>query len=228
MTTNAYYATGAWLNSSHLAYFTEDNQTLSYVGTSPEKQTNLALFCPDQGMCPDPNLNPSQIHDYHWLQAVPPKSLHGRFTRITQDSGKFLVFVHKSQIDAIWAKFKSAYEEGKLGYGLRASTQKVNVNCSTENLLSGNSLITVHLENSFDKNEVARAAWEINQLLHPWEGVLQYMTDKETKAMVGPWPISQGMLYSISSRSFKINAINGGQEKKTVEHFTNWFRLKFK
>jgi hypothetical protein len=102
------------------------------------------------------------LPESNWIQAPTPSYFTSRFSNLTQYSGKFLIFIEKTKILEVWNIFKRAHLEGKLGYGLRVSSEKKNPHNKQEAL----RLITVHIENCFDLTRVGCIAWEINQLLN--------------------------------------------------------------
>jgi len=181
----------------------DDRFRLFFYGTvKPDDDDKRVIFRADNSFGPDPDANPSQVTSHYTLQARIPnnEAVLRRFPKITNNSGKFLVFVDEHKIDAVWGRFKQAYAEGKLGYGLQCSTAKPNT------LKAGSyELISVFTEDSFALNEVTRLAWEIDKLMGPqWRnGTLQYMTDRGTKAKSGRADMNEGaMLYSFPSALF--------------------------
>ena len=67
--------------------------------------------------------NPSEVTEVYWLYAVRKK---GTYPRPTPYSGKWLIFVNRNDIDAIWTTIKQATEEGKLGGSTKVATAKPN------------------------------------------------------------------------------------------------------
>lgn len=227
----AYYATGQWMESkpsytSRFALVTEEENapTLIFGGiVKVTKDCEGTFFRADPLQGPSSVSLPSEVRDFYWLQAPISPCNQDKFLSITNNSGKFLVFVKMAKIDDLWQKFKDSYASGILGYGLQCSSQKPNSHAR-----GNKGVITVHTGDAFDLAEVAQIAWQIDQILSPWEGVLQYMTDRTTKSYYGSGAFGENeMLYSISSRSFIIDAINGGTEKKCANHFLNTFLQRF-
>lgn len=54
---------------------------------------------------------PSEATNVYWLFAMRNK---GKYPRPTENCGKWLVFVNEKDVDEIWAKIKTATEEGKI------------------------------------------------------------------------------------------------------------------
>lgn len=89
-------------------------------------------------------------------------------------SGKWLVFVDRTQVDDIWARIKRATEEGKLGAGAKVSTAKTNPN-STD--ISKN-VICVYTYDWTDKEDVMRIREELRQIGITWK--IPYKSDLDT------------------------------------------------
>lgn len=151
---------------------------------------------------------------YFWYQAPIDPAIHD-FRNITVYSGKILVFVNSEKLKSVWQGFYDQHEKGALGYALRCSTNRPNPNAN-----SFDKLITVHIVNCFDLDNVAKVAFRINQIMGEWEGNLRVMTDlaTEIKYLDGNNSLSQ-MTFSIKSRFFKYP--NG--EAKAIEVFTSLF-----
>lgn len=174
---------------------------------------------------------PSEITDAYWQQApIPPTNgeLVNRFTKITRNSGKFLIFTKSSEVDALWEKLLIAYQAGKLGYGMQASTPVKRPHISEKE-----RIIVVYTEDAFDMDETARVAWEIDQVVtnqrgSHWIGALQYMTDRCTKAKMNGsgQKGEEKMLYTISSPSF-YKFCDDRSEKVTLQEFTEQFKSRF-
>ncbi len=89
-------------------------------------------------------------------------------------SGKWLIFIDRTQVDNIWARIKRATEEGKLGDGAKVSTAKTNPN-STD--LSKN-VICVYTYDWTDKDDVMRIREELRQIGITWK--IPYKSDLDT------------------------------------------------
>lgn len=194
----AYYATGQFLeNSKKDCQFkihkdqVFDTEILILAGGTVNKTKNC------QEMIFRGNLQENK--GAHWVQALVPNCLYNRCCKITEHSGKFIVPVNSNEFEAVWQRFTIAYEEGKLGYGLqytlRAPRNKYEpLKCN---------LVTVHLENSFDLDEVMRVAWEIDQLLGNWRNFMYYETDYSiAKTSKYSNNIDITPLYAISANKF--------------------------
>lgn len=233
---DAYYATGQWYEASNdnikgPIYFAirEDEQstkTLFFNGqTQLTANDKRAFFRGDAKKGPDPHAKPSSISHYYWLQASIPTSLYPRFLNITNNSGKFFVFMKIKHIDAVWEQFKIAYREGKLGYGLQCTA---GFECSNHKKKSQS--ILVHTEDAFDLEEVGRVAWEIYQVLEKWnwKGTLYYMTDRKLKArQANKYDKELSILYSISSKMFIYYREKEGTDSQKFSDFQKTFHMCF-
>lgn len=233
----AYYATGQWALDFVRDEEKKDRRKLGdfkVIKEEPSGQLLNKLFFKGKQLIDDPrtfycyvpvSFN-GNFGNRYWKRAPIPdnEQVIERFPRITNNSGKFLIFVDSGKIEALWQKFMNAYQEGKLGYGLQCATSVPNPNA-----LGKDPVIIVFTEDSFNLSEVARVAWEIDKILGEWQGVLQFMTDRTTKAKSSCGCENElGMLYSISSFSFIQNAKDGGKTKETLQNFTDKFRYRFK
>lgn len=233
----AYYATGQWAHDFEYAEEKKDRRTLGAFKvikeTSCSHLVNKLSFNgkhlmddPRTFYCNIPISFNGELRSLYWKQAPIPanEQVIERFPRITNNSGKFLIFVDSGKIEALWQKFLKAYQEGRLGYGLQCATSVPNPNA-----LDKDPVLVVFTEDSFNLPEVARVAWEIDKILGEWQGVLQFMTDRSTKAKSARGCNNElSMLYSISSFSFIHNAKGGGKTKETLQDFTSKFRYRFK
>ncbi len=69
--------------------------------------------------------HPSQVLDVYWLYAARQGS---EYPDRTDNSGKWLLFVPLSQVDALWARIKLATEQGRLGGSSKVATARPNPN----------------------------------------------------------------------------------------------------
>lgn len=185
---------------------------VEYNGPLPKARLELlALLQPERN--DDDSIIPSREYYAYWIRAPFNENTLPRLPNITCNSGKFLVFLPltfaKNQ-DQTWVALKKEYAEGKLGYAIQCSaTESPNDNHTSK------GLITVHTEDAFDLEQITSTAYEILKALHTldpnYEGVIQYLTDRSTRAKAHPKPIRGPechSLYSISSRSYLQNPKN--------------------
>lgn len=180
----AYYATGQWLATprTYQANFSVKEDRLSFSGNvdvSSNCYTTIFRAQPNPHDL-NPRSLPSMINDVHWLQAPIPQKLQSRLQTITNNSGKFLVFIPKNVVDKMWDIFKNAYEEGKLGYGLQCSTACPSPIAKKKDR-NVNSLIVVYVQNSFNLKELGKIAANIYELLGFRESRLRFLTDRGTR-----------------------------------------------
>ncbi len=100
---------------------------------------------------------PSEVTDVYWIYAI---RKIGAYPSATDQSGKWLVFVHVSQIDEVWAKIKKATEEGKLGGSSKVSTGLPNPNATEPE----NKVICVYTYDWTDEEDVKRVREELRAL----------------------------------------------------------------
>jgi hypothetical protein len=114
---------------------------------------------------------PSEVTDSYWLSA---ERRTGSYPAATENCGKWLVFFHVSQIDAIWEKIKLATEEGKLGSSAKVATARPNPNARDPN----RKVICVYTYDWTDETDVKRIRAELRSL-----GVtsrIPYKADRDT------------------------------------------------
>jgi hypothetical protein len=117
------------------------------------------------------NLSPSKNCSDYWLFA---KRSKGTYPRSNMKSGKWLVFADIKEIDDIWAKIKTATENGLLGGSSKVSTAKPNPNAVNKN----KKVVCVYTYDYTDKDDVMRIREEMRKI-----GILSkipYKTDKAT------------------------------------------------
>jgi len=114
---------------------------------------------------------PSKITSSFWVTA---NRKIGDYPSSSENSGKWLIFALKSEIDLIWQKIKEATENGILGNNSKVSTAKDNPNSSDKN----RGVICVYSYDWTDKNDVIKIREELRKL-----GVIQkipYKADNDT------------------------------------------------
>lgn len=115
--------------------------------------------------------NPSEVTEIYWIHAenncVP-------YPASTKRSGKWLIFINKSQIDQVWRTIKQSLEYGELGSFAKVSTSLPNPNAQDPN----KHVICVYTYDSDDVKDVMRIRQKLREL-----GITQkipYKTDKAT------------------------------------------------
>lgn len=166
-------------------------------------------------------LPPSLFNKLFWLQAPTPPKVFQKWHQVTRYSGKILVYVEAKKVDDIWKYFVEEHVEGHLGFALRCASAKENPRSRNPNM----KLITVHIGNCFDLDEVARVSWTIHDILididKQWAGVFNVLTDFSNEAsivFIRTLDICKP-IYKISSYSFFI-----GRAHKTLEQFVSDFK----
>ena len=114
---------------------------------------------------------PSEVIDRYWLIARREK---GHYPKSTENSGKWLIFVHQKKVDEIWEIIKKATKEGKLGSSSKVATAKPNPNTVHRKT----KVICVYTYDWRDKDDTMRIRDELRKLgfLKP----MPYKADKDT------------------------------------------------
>jgi len=116
---------------------------------------------------------PSQVTDDYWLYT---ERKIGTYPEPTENCGKWLVFVHVSQVDELWTKIKDATDEGLLGSSAKVATLRPNPNARD----SDRKVICVYTYDWTDEVDVRRVRQGLRQL-----GVtsrIAYKADEDTYA----------------------------------------------
>lgn len=217
-TPSAYFALGGWAKSNKVrnAAFYDTSDGVAYFGPKPLDGV-LGTF---RGQLTLTELQvPSRSNHVYWIQAPIADACASRLKNITCNSGKFLVFIpFTEERDESWRKFDEVYATGKLGYAIQCTTSKP----SPHDAGTSNGVISVHMEDSFNLEEIAKTAYTIFETMcRIWpsfnEGVLQYMTDRTIRAGDKRRIKESAMLFSISSRSF----MGMDKTQKPIELFTS-------
>lgn len=114
---------------------------------------------------------PSEVFDSPWLSV---KRKQGRYPKPTENSGKWLIFIPLSQIDAVWEEIKTATEEGRLGSSAKVATAHPNPNATSPDT----KVICVYTYDWTDEADVRRIREELRSL-----GItskIPYKADQET------------------------------------------------
>lgn len=115
---------------------------------------------------------PSKVTERYWLFAM----TKGDYPKRTNNSGKWLIFVDRKDVDDVWAKIKKATEEGKLGEDSKVSTLKPKP--SDIGYEKGKHVICVYTYDWTDRKDVNRVREELRKL-----GItnkLPYKSDEDT------------------------------------------------
>jgi predicted RecB family nuclease len=113
------------------------------------------------------------VIDVYWLVA---ERKIGTYPASTANSGKWLIFIKRAEIDAWWTKIKAATEQGSFGDLAKVSTSKPNPNASDPN----EHVICVYTYDWTDEEDVRRVRQALGDLGVVWE--IGYKADQETKA----------------------------------------------
>jgi hypothetical protein len=119
------------------------------------------------------NRKPSTIADSFWLYAFRKK---GTYPKVSDNSGKWLMFMPLDQLDELWEKIKRSTEEGQLGSSSKVATAKQNPNATD----SSTKVICVYTYDWTDRQDVMRIRGELRKL-----GVtskIPYKADEDTYA----------------------------------------------
>ena len=154
--------------------------------------------------------HPSKIIDDYWVHANPKSQIK----EITNNCGKWLIFIYTKDLDEFWQKIARATEKGELGIGAKAGTAKENPNATNQDV----KVICVYTYNSEDKDDVARIAWKLFDL-GVVSRVLNYKKDKVT--IEGKYAINGDK--KISRYSVSINHFKDKNEKEFIEFFREHF-----
>ncbi len=113
---------------------------------------------------------PTEVSDVFWVLAFNEKA---NYHVKRGNSGKWLIFEHVSEIDAMWIKVREATRLGKLGGSSKTSTIKPNPNASDLNY----KVICVYTSDFDDKADLKRIEENIRSL--GIENKLIYKLDKD-------------------------------------------------
>ncbi len=93
--------------------------------------------------------NPTEVTVSYWIYAENDTM---EYPSSTEKSGKWLIFVHESQIDQMWSKIKKSLEIGELGRSAKVSTSRPNPNARDPD----KHVICVYTYDSDDIKDVMR------------------------------------------------------------------------
>ena len=100
---------------------------------------------------------PSEVTDVAWVFA---KRKFGTYPPHTENAGKWLIFVSIAHLDEVWAKIKTATEQGLLGESAKAATARTNPNAAN----SATKVICVYSYDWTDEMDVKRIREELRKL----------------------------------------------------------------
>ncbi len=108
--------------------------------------------------------------DAYWIYATSPTL----GIKQTGRTGKWLLFLPKEELDAVWPKIAEATENGLLGIEAKASTAKPNPNSTS----SKAGLICVYTYDADDVSDVKRVLEQLRAL--GFKSRLNYKEDEQT------------------------------------------------
>jgi hypothetical protein len=122
---------------------------------------------------PVSDLKPSQVTSAYWLTARRRK---GKYPAHSKRGGKWLIFVPSEEVDEVWARVKSATENGLLGERAKVATAKPNPNAKNPST----RVICIYTYDSADEADVRRIREELPKL--GFTGRIPYKTNGDTFA----------------------------------------------
>lgn len=109
--------------------------------------------------------------DEYWIEA---DRKVGEYPKPTRNSGKWLIFVPLRQLDAVWAKIRTATEDGHLGGRSKSGTKRPNPNAKDPNA----RVVCVYTYDWTDKEDVMRIRANLRKLGITWK--IPYKADEDT------------------------------------------------
>ncbi len=116
--------------------------------------------------------NPSEVNEFYWLYA---KRQNKDYSKSTENSGKWLVFVPLDKVDEVWRKIKKVTEKGLLGQISKVATAKENPNATNQNT----KVICVYSYDYTDEKDVMRIREELRKIGVTWK--IPYKADRKTR-----------------------------------------------
>ena len=116
------------------------------------------------------NRKPSEVVDDYWILAINEKK---NYKIPRGNSGKWLVFEHKSEIDQLWRKIREATINGALGGSSKTSTAKPNRNAANNDF----KVIFIYTADFSNTADVERIEKNIREL--GIDNKLIYKLDKD-------------------------------------------------
>ncbi len=121
---------------------------------------------------------PSQVTDDYWLVAFHEGGggSPGDYPRMSERSGKWLVFATWERLDVLWPTVREATRAGRLGAASKVSTRRPNPNAVDP----AKGVICVYTYDHADEADVHRVRDELRELGVTWK--LPYKADADTRA----------------------------------------------
>ena len=116
------------------------------------------------------NTLPTQENSNFWIRAENESMI---YPESTKRCGKWMIFVHVSEIDEAWEKIREALQEGKLGRRAKVATMKENPNAVRNEY----KVICVYTYDSDDREDVVRVLKALREI-----GIHDKMYYKEDEA----------------------------------------------
>ncbi len=129
----------------------------------------------------DKNKLPTQENHDFWIRAENESMI---YPESTERRGKWMIFVHISEIDEIWVKIRKALEEGRLGKHAKTATMRANRNAVRKEY----KVICVYTYDSDDREDVVRVLKALREI-----GIRDKMYYKEDEATLsGQYSFNSG------------------------------------
>ena len=153
--------------------------------------------------------NPSETIDSYWIYAENEKN---NYTVKRANSGKWLIFEHKSKIDEIWSLIRKATTDGILGNSSKTSTNKSNKNASNADYC----VICVFTANYNNHADVKRIEQNIRSL--KITNKLIYKLDKDVGKYKNQGHQNLDQEYSYSNEYYlTLESISNGKGKENIQ-----------
>lgn len=114
-----------------------------------------------------PTAAPSVENVEHWVHATNPNRPNG-----VGRSGKWLIFVPRDRVDAVWTTIKKAVKAGELGTSAKVSTARGTPDPTKERVIC---VYTVDYKDLDDVGRVRDRLFELG-----WQRTLYYKADYQT------------------------------------------------
>jgi hypothetical protein len=153
-------------------------------------------------------LKPSEVTEAFWIYRI--RSFRDRDWGSHMYSGKWMIFLKKTELDAAWDKIYKALYEEKLGPACKVSTARPN---STQEDMDG-GVIVCYTDDWSDKKDLERVRLAIRKL--GFKETLFYKKDITTmQGIYGPksWYIIDGKKKHPRSLKAKKKTVKKGKKK---------------
>ncbi|MGD0070900.1 MAG: putative phosphothreonine lyase domain-containing protein [Candidatus Bathyarchaeia archaeon] len=117
------------------------------------------------------NAKPSEVTEVYWIYAIRKK---GEYPKSTMNSGKWLIFVDKRDVDRVWNTIRKATEDGLLGDSSKVATAKPNPHATDQD----KKVICVYTYDWTDEKDIKRVREELRKL--SITNRIPYKTDEDT------------------------------------------------